>query len=246
MHWSQGQSVTSPSFRAAGKVSMFVRYPKFKKKTRKKFELWKTWRFSIKSLLRCLPKNIPVHKKSHMFHTSHTVLRYPFEFHLEPLWEKIQISSPSKWGSPEIGAVFTIWNINGNNTIERILIIPTMEDDFIIFLATFQWDIYGYLISLQGSSSFWKPRASGPSRSELARLRTGVSRDVTHPQKKIERRWEGHFFRGVRSLNFGKWYSFCVWVTVYHWYWQIVCLQLPYIHVSGGIPLSTLGPLSPC
>ena len=88
MHWSQGQSVTSPSFRAAGKVSMFVRYPKFQKKPWKKFELWKTLRFSIKSLLRCLPKNIPVHKKSHMFHTSHTAIRYPFEFHLEPLLEK--------------------------------------------------------------------------------------------------------------------------------------------------------------
>ena len=68
----------------------------------------------------------------------------------------------------------------------------------IIFLATFKWDIYGYVISLHGSSSFWKPQASRPSRSELARLRTGVSRDETipPPKKTFERRWEGHFFSG--------------------------------------------------
>ena len=74
-----------------------------------------------------------------------------------------------------------------------------MEDDFIIFrLLPFNRDIYGYVISLHGSSSFWKPQASGPSRSELARLRTGVSRDETiPPQKKhFERRWEEHFFSG--------------------------------------------------
>ena len=95
------------------------------------------------------------------------------------------------WGTP----------VFGNTHMEIIpsngfLLSQRWKMKIIIFLATFKWDIYGYLISLHGSSSFWKPQASGPSRSELARLRTGVSRDVTHPKKKNWKEMGGTLLSG--------------------------------------------------